>query len=124
MAKKPNSGPSPFDYLNQLDEKFWLQNEGKGYNAVVVNLACSHHADMVLAADELNTMRLTPHLHYTYLVNTVRKRKRPPRWPKTSKEDGLEAISKHYECSLRKARQIKRLLSEEFIQSLVDTYGD
>jgi hypothetical protein len=55
----------------------------------------------------------------SFLINTVRSRKRPfAKWVKSEKSEDLECIKKVFNYSDAKAKDILRLLSEEQIQKL------
>jgi hypothetical protein len=58
-------------------------------------------------------------LQNSFLINTVRSRKRPfAKWIKTEKSEHLECIKKYFNYSDMRAREVLSLLSEEQIQEL------
>ena len=115
---------NPFDYVNQIlygkkDLIVDAQTE-KEYNPFIVNRSLSYHFDCVLFANEMNQRHfLDKKLQNSFLINTVRSRKRPfAKWIKTEKSEHLECIKKYFNYSDMRAREVLSLLSEEQIQEL------
>ena len=115
---------SPFDYVNQIlqGKKNLIVDEQteKAYNPFIVNRSLSYHYDCVLFANEMNQRHfLDKKLQNSFLINTVRSRKRPfAKWIKTEKSEHLECIKKYFNYSDMRAREVLSLLSEEQIQEL------
>jgi hypothetical protein len=60
----------------------------------------------------------------SFLINTVRSRKRPfAKWVKSEKSEDLECIKKVFQYSDVKAKEVLRLLSDEQIQKLKEQTG-
>lgn len=123
---------SPFDYVNDIlyGKKNLMVDEDteKAYNPFLTNRSLSYHYDCVLYANEMNLRHfLDKDVQYTFLLNTVRSKKRPfVKWAKSEKNDDIECIKKVYGLSDAKALDALRLLNDEQIQQLkeqADTGG-
>lgn len=114
---------SPFDYLNAInDTKKDIMIDDiseKEYNSYIVNHSLSYFHDTVLLANEMNRCHhVDNHLKFSFLINTVRKRKRFSKWMKPVKSDDLEAIKEYYGYSNEKARQALTLLDDTQLTEL------
>ena len=115
---------NPFDYVNQIlqGKKNLIVDEitEKEYNPFLTNRSLSYHYDCILFANEMNQRQfLDKKLQNSFLINTVRSRKRPfAKWIKTEKSEHLECIKKYFNYSDMRAREVLSLLSEEQIQEL------
>ena len=115
---------SPFDYVNEIlyGKKNLIVDEitEKEYLPFIVNRALSYHYDCILYANEMNTRSfLDKKCQNSFLINTVRSRKRPfAKWVKSEKSEDLECIKNVFNYSNSKAKDALRLLSEEQIQKL------
>ena len=123
---------NPFDYVNSIlqNKKNLIIDEltEKEYQPFLVNRTLSYHKDCILYANEMNRRHLTDKkLQYDFLLNTIRSQKRPfAKWVKSEKSEDLECIKQVFGLSNEKAREAKRLLSDEQIQKLkeqTDTGG-
>lgn len=95
-----------FDYVNAITyTKEDLPMDG--YNSFMVNRALGNYQDCVLFANEMNILSILDNdLKYDFFINTIRKKKRFSRWPKSSKDDRIEEIKNKYGYSNEKARQV------------------
>ena len=115
---------NPFDYVNQIlqGKKNLIVDEitEKEYNPFLTNRSLSYHYDCVLFANEMNQRPfLDKKLQNSFLINTVRSRKRPfAKWIKSEKSEDLECVKKYFNYSDMRAREVLSLLSEEQIQEL------
>lgn len=115
---------SPFDYVNQIlhGKKNLIVDEAteKEYNAYIINRALSYHFDCVLFANEMNQRPfLDKKLQNSFLINTVRSKKRPfAKWVKSEKSEDLQCVKAYFGYSDSKAKEVLRLLSDEQIQQL------
>ena len=105
---------SPFDWLNSINFKTsmdpMLMNE---YNPFMVNRGLSYFSDTVMWANEMNQRhQLDKDLQYTFLLNTVSKKKRFSKWGKQSQDDNLDLIGEWYKVNRRRAQEISLILSE------------
>ena len=123
---------NPFDYVNSIlqNKKNLIVDEltEKDYSPFLVNRTLSYHKDCILYANEMNRRHLADKkLQYDFLLNTIRSQKRPfAKWIKSEKSEDLECIKQVFGLSDQKAREAKRLLSNEQIQQLkeqTDTGG-
>ena len=123
---------NPFDYVNSIlqNKKNLIVDEltEKDYSPFLVNRTLSYHKDCIMYANEMNRRHLADKkLQYDFLINTIRSQKRPfAKWVKSEKSDNLECIKQVFGLSDQKAREAKRLLSNEQIQQLkeqTDTGG-
>jgi hypothetical protein len=115
---------NPFDYVNQIlqGKKNLIVDEQteKAYNPFIVNRSLSYHYDCILFANEMNQRHfLDKKLQNSFLINTVRSRKRPfAKWVKSEKSEDIECIKQIYGFSDKKAYDALRLLKDEQIQEL------
>ena len=115
---------NPFDYVNEIlhGKKNLIVDDltEKAYTPFLVNRALSYHYDCILFANEMNQRHfLDKKMQNSFLINTVRSRKRPfSKWVKSEKSEDLECIKKYFHYSDLKAKEALRLLSEEQIQKL------
>ena len=123
---------NPFDYVNSIlqNKKNLIVDEltEKDYSPFLVNRTLSYHKDCIMYANEMNRRHLADKkLQYDFLLNTIRSQKRPfAKWVKAEKSEDLECIKHVFGLSDQKAREAKRLLSNEQIQQLkeqTDTGG-
>jgi hypothetical protein len=123
---------NPFDYVNSIlqNKKNLIVDEltEKDYSPFLVNRSLSYHKDCIMYANEMNRRHLADKkLQYDFLLNTIRSQKRPfAKWVKAEKSEDLECIKQVFGLSDQKAREAKRLLSNEQIQQLkeqTDTGG-
>ena len=111
---------TPYDYVNSISysKQDIMQDDldEKVYNAFVINRSLSYFPDTVILANEMNYWHhLDNKLQYSFLINTVRKRKRFSKWIKPDLESDIEVIKKYYGYSNEKARQVLTLLSPDDI---------
>lgn len=114
---------NPFEYLNSInDTKQDIMVDDiaeKGYSAFMVNRGLSYFADTVLLANEMNRLHHTPNrLQFSFLLNTVRKRKRFSKWFKPETVSDIELIKKRYSYSDEKAKSALSLLNADQLESI------
>jgi hypothetical protein len=114
----------PFDYVNEIlyGKKNLIIDEQteKDYVPFLVNRSLSYHFDCILYANEMNRRHfLDKKLQNSFLINTIRSKKRPfVKWGKSEKHEDIECIKKIYGFSDIKAFEALRLLNDEQIQQL------
>ena len=123
---------NPFDYVNQIlyGKKNLIvdaQTE-KEYNPFIVNRSLSYHFDCVLFANEMNQRHFVDKkLQNSFLINTIRSRKRPfTKWIKPEQNELVEVIKKYFGYSDDKALESLKILSKEqidFITSKMNPGG-
>ena len=89
------------------------------YPPYIVNRCLSGTVDSVLFANEMN---LNPHLdkdmQYSFLLYTLRKRKRFSPWLKKEQVNNLDLVKKHYGYSNEKAKVALTLLTKTQIEHI------
>lgn len=109
---------NPYDFINEIShgKKDIMHDdlEEEAYNPYITNRQLSYFPDTVMLANEMNVQHhLDKKLQFSFLLNTVRKRKRFSKWFKPELESDLEAVKEYYGYSNDKARQSLTLLTEE-----------
>ena len=118
------------DWLNSINmnKKNLLDDDPTAkYPAYIVNRCMSGHLDTVLFANEMNRVpNLDPKLQYSFLLNSVRKRKRFSPWLRKDEIRDLDYVKRYYGYSNEKAKQALSILTKEqlsFIKSKFETGG-
>jgi len=100
----------------------------KSYPSYIVNRCLSGHLDSIMFANEMNIRHfLDKDMQYTFLLNSLRKKKRFSPWIRKEKIDNLDAIKKYYGYSNEKSKEALRILSKEqinFIKSKLEKGGN
>jgi hypothetical protein len=83
----------------------------KEYKPFIVNRALSYHEDSVMAANLMNERPwLDAVSQATFLLNTLRPRKRFSKWLKADAvSDDVRSVAEYYACSIRAARDLVSL---------------
>ena len=118
------------DWLNSINmnKKNLLEEDPSAkYPAYIVNRCMSGHLDTVLFANEMNmNSHLDLNLQYSFLLNSVRKRKRFSPWIRKDEIRDLDLVKRYYDYSNEKAKQALSILTKEqlsFIKSKFETGG-
>ena len=91
----------------------------KSYPPYIVNRCLSGHLDTILFANEMNKYsNIDKDLQYSFLLYTLRKRKRFSPWLKKEQVDDLDLVKKHYGYSNEKARIAVNLLTKTQIEHI------
>ena len=91
----------------------------KSYPPYIVNRCLSGHLDTILFANEMNMYsNLDKDLQYSFLLYTLRKRKRFSPWLKKEQIENLDLVKKHYGYSNEKARIAVDLLTKPQLEYL------
>ena len=89
------------------------------YPPYIVNRCLSGHLDTVLFANEMNKYsNLDKDMQYSFLLYTLRKRKRFSPWLKKEQVDDLDLVKKHYGYSNEKAKIAVALLTKTQIENI------
>ena len=89
------------------------------YPSYIVNRCLSGHLDTVLFANEMNKYsNIDKDLQYSFLLYTLRKRKRFSPWLKKEQIENLDLVKKHYGYSNEKARIAVNLLTKTQIEHI------
>ncbi len=118
-----NEKISPFTYLNAIThtKENIIQDEAteKQYTPYIVNKGLSYGPDTIIPANEMNSR---PHLdkamQFSFLINSIRSKKRFNKWIKADKIEAIEVIKEYYGYSTEKARHALPLFSQENIKLL------
>ena len=115
------------DYLNSINySKIDLFKEDelvakKGYSPFVINRCLSYFTDTILYVNEMNRYcDISEKMQYDYFRISIRKRKRFSKWIKYEINDDLSMIITHFNCSIRKAKEMLPLLTDDFLMALRD----
>ena len=104
-----------------------LENPDAKYPAYIINRCMSGHLDTILYANEMNLhSHLDPNLQYSFMLNSVRKRKRFSPWLRKDEIKDLELVKRYYGYSNEKAKQALSILTKQqllFIKSKFETGG-
>ena len=111
---------NPFDYVNSINyTKKDVMMDEKTYNSFMVNRSLAYFPDTVIFANEMNRYHHTdPRLQYSFLINTIRKRKRFSKWAKPEVENDIEVVKEYYGYSNEKARQVLPLISPSQMETI------
>jgi len=118
------------DWLNSINmtkKDLFDDDPSAKYPAYVVNRCMSGHLDTVLFANEMNMKpNLDLKMQYSFLLNSVRKRKRFSPWLRKDEIRDLDYVKRYYGYSNEKAKQALSILTKEqlsFIKSKFETGG-
>ena len=105
---------NPFEYVKGINGNIDMTVDDD-YNQFIINKNFSMFPDTVLFANEMNTKHVSDQMHYDYLVNSIRPRKRFKKWPKSAKTDNslAWAIAEKYKYSYAKAVETLSILCED-----------
>lgn len=120
-----------FDYVNSINTgkdslmKGDLAEENeKGYNPYLTNIALSYFLDTVLHANLMNQHHhLNSRTQYEFLFNSIRKKKRFSKWHKAEPLDDLQLICDHYQVNKTIGREYLSLLPPEEIEKIKQMYN-
>jgi hypothetical protein len=116
---------SPFtlvDAVSHTKVDIFEENEEQ-YVPFIINRALSYHPDSVLYANEMNIRPNIPkRAQFDYYLISLRPRKRFARWSKSSTENDIELIKRHYGYSDVKAKEVIRLFSREQLDEIFSLY--
>lgn len=106
---------TPFDYIKTISsKKEYLDPETKEYVPFIVNKALSFMRDTVFWANEMNRYpELTKTQQYDFYYNGVPKGNRWSKWSKKDMTENVRNVMEYYECSLKKADEILKILTPD-----------
>ena len=120
------------DWLNSINfnkENLIKENPDivKQYPPFIVNKCLAGQLDTVLFANEMNKYHhLDKDMQYSFLLNSLRKRKRFSPWLRKDKIEDLECVKTYYGYSNEKAQQALKILTPEqlnYIKKKLDLGG-
>ena len=112
---------SPFDFVNAINfgknNLFEDPQASKDYNSFLVNRGLSYFHDTVLYANEMNRLsHIDVDLQFSFLLNSVSKKKRFSKWVKKDAESNdLALIKEYFGYSSEKAKEALSVLTAEQI---------
>jgi len=119
-----------FDFVNDIshEKKYIFNDEVSGqYNMYITNKAFSYHIDTIFIANKINQYQfIDKKMHYDFLFNSIRARKRFAEWNHYTDDKNLELVKKYYNYNVHKAREALQLLTEEDLKNIenyLDTGG-
>ncbi len=113
------------DALSSSKEDLFRAEDGKGYDAFMLNRAFSYHQDTVLYANEMNRFAgLDKLLQHDFYLHALRRRKRYGAWAKKEKNDDRELIAKLLQCNRRLADAYLRILTSEQVAEIRNVYTE
>lgn len=116
---------SPFDFIKAISETKENLLTGtdndelaeKSYAAFIVNRGLSFFPDTILYVNEMNFRpTLDGNPQFSYLLNTIRPKKRYSKWLKEEKIEELDIITEYYQCNKAKAKEILRILNGDQLE--------
>lgn len=117
---------SPFDFVKEIHhgKNDLIADDPeleKEYKAFIVNRALSFGHDTALYANEMNVNNhLDPALQFSFLLNTIRPKKRFNKWLKRENDEHLSHVQEYYNCSYAKARDYVKVLSDAQLKMIRD----
>jgi hypothetical protein len=131
MSEVKEKKLSPFDFINDIsfgkkDLMRGTDNDRvaeKSYNQFIVNRGLSYFPDTILYVNEMNIRKVPNRMHYTFLLNSIRSKKRFSKWAKSEDEENLELIQTHYNYSKRKAQDALKILTNKQIEEIKTLYN-
>jgi hypothetical protein len=118
---------TPFDHIKAITETktntvLGTDNDElaqKSYEPFVVNRGLSLFIDTILHANEMNRLNhLDKVPQFSYLLNSIRPRKRYAKWVKKSSMDKEKLIATCYNVSLSKAKEYAKILTSDQVETM------
>lgn len=109
---------TPFDFINAINDSkknlFEDPQASKDYSAFVVNRGLSYFPDTVLYANEMNkNPAIPPEWQFSFLINSIPKKKRFSKWTKKDAETkSLQLVKEYFGYSNEKANEAMSILSD------------
>ena len=91
----------------------------KEYKPFIINRCLSYFPDTIMQVNEMNFWcGVDKKMHFDFLLNSTRKRKRFSKWLKDEKPEDFETVKKYFNYSDRKTKEIMPLLSNEDFENM------
>ena len=109
---------SPFDFINAINDSkknlFEDPQAHKDYSSFMVNRGLSYFPDTVLFANEMNRYaNVPPDWQFSFLINSIPKKKRFSKWAKKDGETkALQMVKEYFQYSNEKAKEALSVLSD------------
>ena len=98
--------------LMDTDDETWE----KKYPPYIINKGLSYFSDTVMYANEMNRLHhASKHMQFSFLLNTIRNKKRFSKWLKASKLKDIDVIKQYYGYSNKKASEALNILTKSQI---------
>tara|TARA_Y100001972_G_C7389720_1_gene203606 strand:+ start:97 stop:489 length:393 start_codon:yes stop_codon:yes gene_type:complete len=98
--------------LLDTDDKDWE----KKYPPFIINKCLSYFADTIQYANAMNGLHHTSkHMQFSFLLNSIRRRKRFSKWLKSSKMKNLDIVKQYYGYSNKRAQEALSVLTKKQI---------
>lgn len=114
-----------FSFFNFLEEinygkkNIYNDETAKDYLPFMINRGLSYFNETIHFANTMNKYHfLDKDMQFTFLINTIRKRKRYSNWFKPESDGDIEVIKEYYGYSNDKARQVITLFTPEQLRIL------
>jgi len=117
---------NPFDFVKNVSyDKVDImvdEFEEKSYQPFLTNRALSYHQDAIHFINEMNcNHQLDNRLQYSFLINTLRKRRRFSKWQKPYESKKLDTIKSFYGVSTQRAKEYLELLNDKQYRELKES---
>ena len=91
----------------------------KDYYPYLVNRTLSYFPDTLMQANEMNFWcGVDKKMHFDFLLNSIRKRKRFCKWLKDIKPEDFETVKEYFNYSDKKTKEVMALLNENDISNM------
>ena len=98
--------------LLDSDDKDWE----KKYPPFIINKGLSYFPETVMFANEMNRLpHASKHAQFSFLLNTIRNKKRFSKWLKASKLKDLDVVKQYYGYSNKKESEALNILTKSQI---------
>lgn len=115
---------SPFEFINAINTTkknlFEDPQAEKDYSAFMVNRGLSYFSDTILSANIMNRYPAIPKAwQFSFLLNTISKKKRFSKWSKKDTETkSIQLIKEYFGYSSEKAKEALSILSPEHLKMI------
>jgi hypothetical protein len=120
----------PFDVIDDLSySKKNLMAEDreaclKAHSPYLTNRHFSYHVDTLMYANDMNVLHhVDPDMHYRFMFDVVRPKKRFSKWHKPQDMDRVKALSEWYRINTTRARELLRVLTTDEVDSIMKRLG-
>lgn len=110
-----------WSYENSIlqTKKYAEPNEKEQYSKYRTNTVLSNYVDTVLYANEMNMFPfISDKMHYDYLFNSIRAKKRFFKRKKHINHSNINIISEYYKYNRKKSLEAYKILTEEQIKTI------
>ncbi len=115
---------SVFDYVKSINSGEKIEM-GTDYNQYVINEIFSYYPECLLIISKVNDSNLSNQMHYDYMMNSIRPRKRP--YIKLIRKKRTYAdvllISNYYKYSVEKAKEALSVMTDQQLSAFKKELG-